>query len=57
MWRPTFEGSVVTDVVQGLESVCVCVCVCGCVCVCVCVGGLGKRERGEVLCCIASMCV
>ena len=47
MWRPTFEESVVTDVVQGLESVCVCVCV----------GGLGKRERGEMLCCTASMCV
>lgn len=24
MWKPTFEGSVITDVVQRLESVCVC---------------------------------
>ena len=52
MWS---EGSVVTDVVQGLESVCVCVCVC--MCLCVCVGGLGKMERGEGVCCTASMCV
>ena len=38
MWRQTFEESVVTDVVQGLESVCVCVCVCVC---------WGAGEEGE----------
>ena len=41
MWS---EGSVVTDVVQGLESVCVCVCVCVYVSMCMC---WGTGEDGE----------
>ena len=39
MWS---EGSVVTDVVQGLESVCVCVCVYVSMCMC-----WGTGEDGE----------